>query len=200
MNTRVRNDHFDSSTGYARGRSVVVFALWQLVKWIFFRTVFPWPSGVKASLLRAFGATIGRGVCIKPQVNIHLPWKLAVGDHAWLGEEAFILNFEPICIGAHACISQRAFLCGGNHNYRDAAMSYRNAAITVEEGAWVGAQVFVAPGVTVGREAVISAGSVLLTNAEPERIYAGNPAAAKGWRWKESRGEHNDGTTVGRSG
>ncbi len=186
MNTRVRNDHFDSGKGYARGRSVLVFALWQVVKWIFFRTVFLWPSGLKACLLRAFGATMGRGVCLQPQVNIHLPWKLEVGDHAWIGEEAFILNFEPIRIGAHACISQRAFLCGGNHNYRDAAMSYRNAPITVEEGAWVGAQVFVAPGVTVGREAVIAAGSIMLGNAEPERIYAGNPAVPKGWRWKQS--------------
>jgi putative colanic acid biosynthesis acetyltransferase WcaF len=185
MKTKLRNDLFDNRAGFVRGRSVGVFALWQLVKWFFFRTVFPWPSILKVFLLRVFGATIGGGVCIKPQVNIHLPWKLVVGDHAWIGEEVFILNFEPIKIGAHACISQRAFLCGGNHDYRDPAMCYRNAPIIVEAGAWVGAQVFVAPGVTVGKEAVISAGSVLLKNAEAGRIYAGNPAEPKGWRWKD---------------
>lgn len=185
---QIRNDLFDGSLGYERGRSFVVFAVWQLVKWAFFRTVFPWPSALKVGLLRLFGANIGQGVVIKPQINIHMPWKLTVGDFAWLGEEVFILNFEPICIGSHACISQRAFLCAGNHDYRDVSMRYRNSPITIEEGAWIGSQVFVAPGVTVGREAVISAGSVLLKPAEPQRIYAGNPAVATGWRWHSRTG------------
>jgi putative colanic acid biosynthesis acetyltransferase WcaF len=185
--TRVRNDRFDRSLGYERGRGVAVFALWQLVKAVFFRPAFPWPSRLRVALLRAFGAEVGRGVYIKPQVNIHLPWKLRLGDHAWLGEEAFILNFEPISIGAHACVSQRAFLCGGNHDYRDEGMRYRNAPIVVGDGAWIGAQAFVGPGVEVGVDAVITAGSVLLQKAEPGRVYAGNPAVAKAWRWKAER-------------
>ena len=189
MKTVIRNDLFNSRKGYGRGKPFLIFALWQLVKWAFFKTVFPWPSFVKAELLRIFGAKIGRGICIKPQVNIHLPWKLEIDDHAWIGEEAFILNFELIRIGAHVCISQRAFLCAGNHDYRDIAMSYRNAAITVEDGAWIGAQVFVAPGLTVGCEAVISAGSVLLSDAKAQLIYAGNPAQPKGSRWRNGQRE-----------
>lgn len=185
MNTRVRNDLFVSNQGFCRGRSVWVMALWQIVKWLFFRTVFPWPSGLKVSLLKAFGAKVGRGVVIKPQVNIHLPWKLELGDHVWIGEEAFLLNFEPMRLGSHCCISQRAFLCGGNHDFRDATMRYRNAMITVEAGAWVGAQVFVAPGVVVGSDAVIAAGSVLLANADSGYIYKGNPAEKYGRRWKD---------------
>lgn len=181
---RVRNDKFNSISGFDRGRSAWVMALWQILKWFFFRTAFPWPSNIKVCILRSFGAKVGNGVYIKPQVNIHLPWKLEIGDHAWLGEEAFLLNFEFMKIGAHACISQRAFLCGGNHDFRNSAMRYRNGPIIVEEGAWVGAQVFIAPGVTVGKESVISAGSVLLKDSQPGRIYSGNPAELRGWRWK----------------
>ena len=181
--SKVRNDRFNAGEGFSRGRSVAVFAAWQVVKWVFFKTVFPWPSGLKAGLLRAFGARVGSGVCIKPQVNVHLPWKLEVGDHAWIGEEAFILNFEPIKIGAHACISQRAFLCGGNHDFCDRAMSYRNGPITVGDGAWVGAQVFVAPGVTIGADAVATACSVVLKDLPAAMVCGGNPCVPIKPRW-----------------
>jgi putative colanic acid biosynthesis acetyltransferase WcaF len=185
LNTmRVRNDLFDPKRNFSRGRPFLVFALWQVTKWMFFRTVFPWPSRVKLFWLRVFGAKVGLGAYMKPQVNVHFPWKLEIGDFAWIGEEVFILNFEPIRIGSHACISQRAFLCAGNHDFRDPGMSYRNRPVVVEDGAWVGAQVFVGPGVTVGAEAVISAGSVLLKDAEAGLVYSGNPAKPTGPRWR----------------
>lgn len=180
---RVRNDLFDARLGFERGRPVVVFALWQVVKWAFFKTTFPWPSGLKVWALRAFGARVGVGVCIKPRVNIHLPWKLEIGDHAWIGEEAFILNFEPVVIGAHACVSQRAFLCGGNHDYRDPAMKYRNGPIVIGAGAWVGAQGFVAPGVRIGDEAVVTACSVVLRDLPAGMICSGNPCVPVKARW-----------------
>jgi putative colanic acid biosynthesis acetyltransferase WcaF len=183
-NSRVHNDQFDGRLGFSRERSVALLAVWQIIKWVFFKTVFPWPSGLKAGLLRLFGAKVGRGVCIKPQVNVHLPWKLEVGDHVWIGEEAFILNFEPVRIGAHACISQRAFLCGGNHDFRDPAMRYRNGPITVENGAWVGAQVFVAPGVVIGTDAVITACSVVTKDMPAAMVCGGNPCVPLKERWR----------------
>jgi putative colanic acid biosynthesis acetyltransferase WcaF len=179
----VRNDLFDTSIGYELGRSVLVFAAWQGVKWLFLKTVFPWPSGVKVGLLRLFGAKVGKGVCIKPQVNIHLPWKLTVGDFAWIGEEAFILNFEPVKIGSSACISQRAFLCGGNHDYRDPAMKYRNGPIMIGDGAWVGAQVFVGPGVTIGVDAVVTAGNIVTKDLPAGMVCSGNPCVPVKARW-----------------
>jgi len=182
-NSRVRNDRFDASIGYERGRSVGVFAAWQLVKWVFFKTVLPWPSGLKVTLLRFFGAKVGRGVCVKPQVNIHLPWKLTLGDHTWIGEEAFILNFEPVTIGAHVCISQRAFLCAGNHDFRDPSMKYRNRPITIDDGVWIGAQVFVSPGVVIGNEAVVTAGSIVTKDLPAGMICSGSPCMPVRARW-----------------
>ena len=183
--SRVRNVLFDAGVGYVRGRSVPVFAAWQLVKCIFFKPVFPWPSAVKVGLLRLFGAQVGQGVCIKPQVNIHLPWKLSIGDHAWIGEEAFLLNFEPLSIGSNSCISQRAFLCGGNHDYRDPAMKYRNGPITIGDGAWVGAQVFVGPGVAIGVDAVVTAGSIVTKGLPEGQVCSGNPCVPVKARWED---------------
>jgi putative colanic acid biosynthesis acetyltransferase WcaF len=182
---RVRLDRFDSSVGLDRGRPRWVEALWYACKVGFFLSAWPWPSGWRVTLLRWFGARVGTGVNIKPRVNIHFPWKLVVGDCAWIGEEVFILNFEPVTIGSHACVSQRAFLCTGNHDFRDPAMPYRNRPITVGDGAWVGAQVFVGPGVTVGMEAVVTAGSVVTHSLPPGKICSGNPCVPIKPRWKE---------------
>jgi putative colanic acid biosynthesis acetyltransferase WcaF len=145
-------------------------------------------------LLRWFGAEVGVGVVIRPRVNIHMPWKLKVGDHSWIGEEVFLHSLDRIEVGSHVCISQRAFLCSGNHDYRDVTFSYRNAPITVRDGAWLGAGAFVGPGVVVEEEAVLSAGSVATKNLQSAMIYSGNPAEAVRRRWKDSSaGSANDG-------
>jgi putative colanic acid biosynthesis acetyltransferase WcaF len=159
--------------------------LWYLTKCLLFLPAWPVPCFLKRAILRGFGARVGQGVVIKPRVNIHLPWKLAVGDFSWIGEEVFILNFEPVTIGAHCCISQRAFLCTGNHDFRRPEMPYRNRPIVIEDGAWVGAQVFVSPGVTIGTEAVITAGSVVMKSQAEKMVCSGNPCAAVKRRWPE---------------
>lgn len=182
----VRLDRFDPSRGLDRGRSRLTEVCWYLVKCLFFLSPLPWPMGLKRQLLKRFGAEIGSGVVIKPRVNVHFPWKLKVGDHCWIGEEVFILNFEPVTLGDHVCISQRAFLCTGNHDFRDPAFAYRNAPITVESGAWVGGQCFVGPGVTIGREAVAAAGSVVTDNLPPAKICRGNPCRPVKDRWPVS--------------
>lgn len=185
--TRVRLDTFDPRKHLDRGRSKWVESFWYVCKVVIFLSPLPWPMAWKRALLRAFGARIGQGVVIKPRVNVHLPWKLVVGDHAWIGEEAFLLNFEPIQIGAHAVLSQRTFLCTGNHDYRDPSFAYRNAPIQIEAGAWVGAMVFVAPGVTIGTEAVVAAGSIVTTNIPAAQVASGNPCTPRRQRWKDEQ-------------
>jgi len=184
--SRVRNDLFDPKLGLDRGRSFWIETAWYAVKCICFLPPWPVPSAIKRVILRCFGARVGRGVIIKPRVNIHLPWKLAVGDFSWIGEEAFILNFDRVTIGAHCCISQRAFLCAGNHDYRMPDMRYRNEPIFVENGAWVGAQCFIAPGVVIGSEAVITAGSVVITNQPAQMVCSGNPCLPRKRRWQST--------------
>ena len=146
--------------------------------------VVPSVPEVGPSVLRVFGARVGKGVVIKPRVNIHFPWKLAIGDFTWIGEEVFILNFEPVTIGAHCCVSQRVFLCGGNHDYRVPEMPFRNRPITIHDGAWIGAQCFVAPDVTIGREAVIAACSVVTRSQPAQKICAGHPCVPVKNRWR----------------
>jgi putative colanic acid biosynthesis acetyltransferase WcaF len=174
---------FDSSIGLERGAGKLKEVSWYLVKVMFFLSALPYPNGLKCVLLRLFGAKVGSGVIIKPRVNIHFPWKLKIGNDVWIGEEVFLLNFEQLTVGNNVCISQRAFLCGGNHDFRIPEMPYRNGMITLMDGVWIGASVFVSPGVTVGTDSVVTAGSVVTGNLLPNGIYKGNPLAYIKQRW-----------------
>lgn len=162
--------HFDR--GASKGREF----LWLLISLVLFRLCPISLSPLKRAVLRAFGARIGRNVTIKPQVKITFPWKLDIGDHVWLGEECWLLNLERIAIGSHVCISQRAFLCTGSHNYKLPTFDLITQPIVVEDGAWIGAGCWVGPGVTVGNHAVLAAGAVAAKDLEPAGIYRGNPA------------------------
>jgi putative colanic acid biosynthesis acetyltransferase WcaF len=165
-----------STKGFDRGAGTLKESLWLFVSLILFQLCPLKLSALKAAVLRWFGASVGRGVVFKPGVKITFPWKLTVGDHVWLGEEAWLLNLAPITIGSHVCVSQRAFLCTGNHDYKSPTFDLITEPIRVEQGAWIGANVFVGPGVTIGSHAVLTAGSVAGKDVEPFAIYQGNPA------------------------
>jgi len=181
--TRIHNDKFNPSENFNRGRPAWVFCLWYFIKIVFFLSAFPWPSALKSSILKAFGAKIGRKVYWKPRINIHFPWFLAVGDYTWIGEEVCIINFAPISIGKQCCISQRVFLCSGSHDYRSNTMAYRNEPIAIEDGVWISAQCFVGPGTRVGTEAVATANSTITQDLLPQQVCSGNPCRPIRPRW-----------------
>lgn len=165
-----------SNRGYDPGRPFWYRSLWLVVEALTLLNPIFVPYGLKARILRAFGAKIGRNVIIKPNLHVKYPWHLTVGDNVWLGEHSWIDNMAPVTIGDNVCISQGAYLCTGNHDWSDPGMGLVVKPITVEPGAWIGAFARVGPGVTVGEEAVVTLGSVLLSDAEPRGVYQGNPA------------------------
>ena len=151
-------------------------ALWIVVKWAFFLTAFPWPSALRVALLRFFGAKIGSRVVVRANVNVSYPWRLTLGDDVWLGEEVMILSLAPVVIESSVCISQRAFLCTGTHDFRSEKFSLVVKPITVRGGSWIAAQAFIAPGVEIGAGCMVCAGSVVMENVPPKCIVRGNPA------------------------
>ncbi len=158
-------------------------ARWKIILWHFtnawlFNSYAPLPSGLKVSLLRLFGARVGVGVMIKPAVNIKYPWLLFIGDHVWIGEGVWIDNLTEVTIGNNVCLSQGAMLLTGNHDYRSPTFDLKVAAITLENGAWIGAKATVCPGVRVGSHAILSVGSVATRALDSYTVYQGNPAVA----------------------
>lgn len=163
-------------SGYDAGRPAVVRVLWYLVSLLVFEPGWCPVSAPKRLLLRLFGATIGRNVVIKPHVRIKFPWRLSVGDHSWIGEEAWIDNLAQVTIGRDVCISQGVYLCTGSHDPRRTTFDLIVQPIVVEDQAWLAARSVVLPGVTIGRGAVIAAGSTVPRDVAAGIVAGGCPA------------------------
>ena len=141
--------------------------LWYGVNELFLRNPLNMSSGLKIFWLRIFGAKIGKGVVIKPHINVKYPW---------IGEGVWIDNLDQVTLEDHVCISQGAFLICGNHNYKTSGFNLMIAPIVLKEGSWVGAKSTVGPGVFMESHAVLALGSVASKPLEAYGIYRGNPA------------------------
>lgn len=176
----VRLDLFDNPD-FRRGASRPKEAAWIVVSGLLVGSWLP-GSGWRRMMLRAFGARIGVGVVIKPRVRVKFPWRLKVGDHAWIGEGVWIDNLAPVVIGAQSCVSQGAYLCTGNHDWTDTRFGLTARPITLEEGCWVGARAQIAPGAHLEPGAVVTLGSTASGRLAGMTVHSGNPARPTGPR------------------
>ena len=163
--------------------------LWAVAWCVLFRPspriFYAWRRG----LLRLFGANIGRHARIAPSVRIWAPWNLTIGEDASVAYNVDCYCVDRITIGAHATVSQEAFLCSATHDVTDPHMGLVTAPITIEEQAWVCSRAFIAPGVRIGVGGVAGACSVVTRDVLPWTIVAGNPARMIKSRILEPLGE-----------
>ena len=157
------------------------FALWFFSGRLLLASFLP-GSFWRKQILRLFGAKIGSGGRFKPRLHITCPWNLVVGSHCWSGESSWIDNLAQVNIGDNVRLSQGAYLCTGNHDYRAEAFDLQLAPICVDSFAWVAAKATVAPGVTIGKYAIVSLGSVVFSDIPDSSIVKGNPAIIVGTR------------------
>ncbi len=165
-----------NNSWYSPGASKLKIILWLFFNAVFLRNPISLSSSWKKICLRLFGAKIGKGVLIKPGVNIKYPWLLQIGDHSWIGENVWIDNLASVSIGNHVCISQGAMLLTGNHNYKKSTFDLMTGNIKLEDGVWIGAKSIVCPGVHCHSHSILAVNSVATTDLESYSIYQGNPA------------------------
>lgn len=132
--------------------------------------------GFRRTLLRLFGAKVGKKVHIYPSAIVYFPWNLSIGDYSSIGEDALVYNLGKCCIGANVTISQRAHLCGGSHDYLDSSLPLLKTPISIDDDSWICTDAFVGPGVYVGRGAVVAACAVVTKNVDEWSVVGGNPA------------------------
>ncbi|MFT5716078.1 MAG: putative colanic acid biosynthesis acetyltransferase WcaF [Oleiphilaceae bacterium] len=164
-----------NNISFSRGSSVIKELIWRLTQWFFFRIDFITAYAFKSKILRFFGAKIERNITWKPLAKVTFPWKLSIGENSWIGEEVWMLNLAPINLGKNVCISQRAFLCTGSHHWSKRSFDLIVKPITIENGVWICANVFVGAGVTIGENTLVTAGSVVNKDLPPNMICSGNP-------------------------
>ncbi len=149
--------------------------LWRTIWLLAYRPSPKICHGWRRFLLRMFGAKIARDAYPHPSVKIWAPWNLEMGSQSSLGPDVDCYCVDKVVIGAGATVSQYSFLCAATHDYRDLCMPLVTAPILIGERAWVAADVFIGPGVTIGEGAVVGARSSVYRNVDPWTVVAGNP-------------------------
>ncbi|HVB02679.1 MAG TPA: acyltransferase [Chitinophagaceae bacterium] len=102
-----------------------------------------------------------------------------IGDNSRIGIGDVIIG--PVTIGKNVIFAQNIVASGLNHDYRNPDLPIMQqkiitALITVEDDCWIGANVVIVAGVTIGKHCIIAAGSVVTKNIPSFSVAAGNPA------------------------
>lgn len=150
--------------------------LWNYLGQKLFRCTFHNWYETRASLLRLFGAKIGRSTRLRPTVLIEQPWNLTIGDNSSIGDRAILYCLGKVSLGNNVSLSQMVHLCAGTHDYSKPDLPLLRPPITIGDEVWLAADVFVAPDVTIGAGAVVGARSSVFKDLPPWTVCAGSPA------------------------
>lgn len=159
-----------------RGKGAVIVQLWWLVQGTLFACSPQFMYGWRRFLLRSFGATIGKNVIIRPTVRAQFPWKISIGDNSWIGDEVILYSLGEIKIGNNVVISQRSYICTGTHDAFKETFDISSHKIIIEDQCWLATDVFVAPGIIIGRGTVVGARSSVFKSLPAGKICMGQPA------------------------
>ena len=142
---------------------------------------------LRAPWLRLLGARIGPRAILHDVRFFNLYRKglsgLSIGSDGFLGDDCLLDLAEAITLEDQVTLAERVLvLTHTNVGYRDhplqRAFPARTAPVTIERGAFVGANVTILPGIRVGSCAFVAAGSVVTEDVPPKTLVAGVPARA----------------------
>ena len=132
---------------------------------------------------------IGSGVTISDFVwlNASDPQKkknvtLNIGDKTYIGRSVQINAFNNVKIGKNVLIADRVFISDADHNYLDKSKPIIDQgdrfvkSVEIKDGSWLGIGCVIMPGVTIGRNSIVTANSVVLRDVDDYSIVGGNPA------------------------
>lgn len=172
---RPRSTPTDKKSQHSAGNRLARL-LWGLVCATLFRFS-PRPLHAwRRFLLARFGARLHPTARVYPRARVWAPWNLVMGEYATIADDVDCYCVRTITIGAFTTISQYAFLCGATHDHEDPCFSLVPRPISIGSRCWIAADVFVAPGVTIGDGTVVGARSSVFTDLPAWKICVGSPA------------------------
>lgn len=132
----------------------------------------------RRALLAALLGSLGDGAEVLPPLRCDYGYTTSIGARTFINYGAVILDPGYVRIGADVQIGPSVQLLTATHPVDAATRKARWESahpITIEDGAWLGGGVIVCPGVTIGRDAVIGAGSVVTRDIPAGVVAVGNP-------------------------
>jgi maltose O-acetyltransferase len=154
--------------------------LLQLVNMLFALTPLTRGYRIRAKLLKIAGVDCNLSARIISSCRI-LSLNINIGEDTFIGHQVLIAGSQSskISIGNSVDIAPRVVILSGTHEVdmkgEHSAGKGAGADVNIEDGVWIGANSTVLPGVTIGRKAIIGAGSVVNKNIPPYCVAVGNP-------------------------
>ena len=167
-----------------------------------YNTTLPEQQNRRDAILRELFGSVGEHCWIEPTFRCDYGTNISIGDCFYANYDCIFLDVAPITIGDHVYIAPRVCLYTARHptvpEIRNLDLEF-GLPITIQDDVWIGGNVVVVPGVTIGRGSVIAAGAVVTRDVPPGVIAGGNPCRvlrpltdADRARWEAERREYQD--------
>lgn len=136
---------------------------------------------IKKIFLQLCGAKIGKLPIFYPGVWIAVPQRLKVGNNVDFALDVLVTCTGGVTIGDRVLIGYRTQILSSNHNIPMLPehifyAGHIHKEVIIEEDVWIGANCIILPGVTIGKGAVVAAGSVVTKDVPSNTIVGGVPA------------------------
>lgn len=131
------------------------------------------------ALFREMLGHVGEGVDFRPPLYLDYGSRLSVGDGSFLNADFLALGGGLVTIGKNVLVGPSARIYTPQHEMdveRRRAGWERVEPVTIEDDVWLGGNVVVLPGVTIGARSVVGAGSVVVHDVPSDVLVVGNPA------------------------
>lgn len=119
---------------------------------------------------------------IEPPFHCDDGKNIFVGRHFYANYNLTVLDHDKVIVGDNVLLGPNVVLTTATHSqdYRirnhDGESDIMGAPIVLEDDVWIGANVTVMPGVTIGKHSIVGAGSVVTKDVPPDVVVAGVPA------------------------
>ncbi len=135
----------------------------------------PYSEEIRPLLEELFEGRLPKSANILTPVHIDRGATITIGKHVFINWNFNTVSTGSITIKDGAMIAPNVSMLTANHDLHDLQI-LRCKPIVIEENAWIGEGAKIMAGVTVGRGAVVAAGSVVTHDVEPRTVVGGNPA------------------------
>lgn len=144
-----------------------------------FNATRPLEQQKRTALLKEMFAEIGEGCYIEPPLHANWAGKhVRFGNFVYANFNLTLVDDTWITVGNHVMIGPNVSICTAGHpvnpDLRSKGIQF-NAPVTIEDNVWIGASCTILPGVTIGENSVIGAGSVVTKDIPANVVAVGTP-------------------------
>lgn len=132
----------------------------------------------RRALLTSLFGKFGEGSVVKPTLRCDYGFNIAIGDRTFVNYDCVLLDCNRITIGSDVQFAPGVHVYTATHpidaKERRSGVEYA-LPVTIEDGVWLGGGAIVCPGVTIGENTVVGAGSVVVQDLPANVVAVGNP-------------------------